>query len=604
MAAGNANGAALAALQNRTVQIAIGVVLLIIILAGAILFFVNASKNLGAYRQIVSGLDQGRALEIAAQLKSAGIEANVIANETGGSAVQVREKQYDAAVLELAKSDLLVTDDFKLFDKTDWAASDYEKRVKYMRAIGGETSRLVSRMEGIRWAKVHVTIPPDKVFASRYEKDKTSASVIVELEPGRILNNNQVASILSLVSGYVPELDPSRISIIDSKGRIYSSATNGDESGTFTSSANWASTIQSVNSDIERRIQSYLDGVTGTGKSRVAVSTRIINEKVTRNKTTFFPGAIGTHEYSEEALGDAASSQPYVGETFPAPPPRQINENYHQSSGSEMVDSRLKKDLPPNELTSAYSTNNLPSLPNNSRYVCAPNDEICKRNYRRHNFAIHSYPSYEQVMTESPSGTISQVKASVVVESGSLPISINQLKEGIAAAAHPGMSPEDVQVVLSNPPAIKEEPSPKNKVSLFGNKEESKSFPWLTWILIVGGFIVFIWLLGRLAALFTRKPPPIKEPFRPNPLDGFNNTRRQEPLIPQEPLPTPSPTLAPEEIAPPLTSSSNDLPFDLEDEFALENENNIPRPNSQTPQQPQIKTQKRRPRMIIEDDGI
>ena len=613
MAAGNTNGAALAALQNRTVQIVIGVVLLVIIVAGAILFFANASKSLGVYRPIASGLDQGRALEIAAQLKTAGIDANITANETGGSTVEVREKQYDSAVLELAKSDLLITDDFKLFDKTDWAASDYEKRVKYMRAIGGEISRLVSRMEGIRWAKVHVTIPPDKVFASRYEKNKTSASVTVELEPGRILSNNQVASILSLVSGYVPELETNRISIVDTKGHIYSSATNGDENSNFMNGGNIATTIQSLNSDIERRIQVYLDGVTGIGKSQVAVSTQIITEKTTRNRTTFFPGAIGTHEYSEEALGDAASSQPYLGETFPAPLPKpvSVNNNY-QSAGTEMIDSRLKKDMPPNMLSSNTASsqanvqtyNSANNMPDDSRYVCAANDEACKRNYRRHNFSIHSYPSYEQVMTESPAGTISQIKAAVVIQSGSLPVSVGDIKKGIAAAGYPGMNPDDVQIVLSNPPPAKEEPAPKNKVSLFGNKEDNKGFPWQTWLLIVGGFIVLIWLLGRLTSLFVRKPPSIKEPFsRPAsaPTDGFNNPLRETYQAPPPPQPRPTQAPPPENISRP--PADDDLPFDLDDEFALGDE----KPAPAQPSRPQVKPsqpERRRSRVVIEDDGI
>ena len=211
-------------LLNRTVQIAIAAFFVVLLIVGIVLFMVNKGKDLGQYKPLLKDLDQARALEISSQLNSKGLSTEVTAGETGGVTVSVRDKQFDQAALEMAKSDLLLTDDFKLFDKTDWAASDYEKRIKYMRAVSGELSRMVSRMYGVRWGKVHVTIPPERLFTSRYIKDKTSASVMLELEPEHNLTSSQVSSILSLVSGYIPEIETSRISITDTKGHIYSTA--------------------------------------------------------------------------------------------------------------------------------------------------------------------------------------------------------------------------------------------------------------------------------------------------------------------------------------------------------------------------------------------
>jgi flagellar biosynthesis/type III secretory pathway M-ring protein FliF/YscJ len=662
MAAGATNGTP-PVFMNRTFQIIAGVVFLIIIITIGILVAVNASKSLGNYRDLVRGIDQSRALEIAAQLKSAGIETELIPTDTGGVAVQVREKQFDAAVLELAKSDLLLTDDFKLFDKTDWAASDYEKRVKYMRAVGGELSRLVSRMDGIRWAKVHVTIPPDKVFASRYEKDKTSASVTIELEPGRTLNRSQVSSIISLVSGYVPEIEPNRISIIDTKGRVYSSASGGDSDGAMTGGGfDVAGQTQAVNSVIESRIQSYLDGVVGPGKAQAAVSTLLSTEKETRNKTTFFPGAIGTHEYSEEALGDAAATPAYNGTGQFTPPPRPVG-SYYQSQGTDMVDPRLQKDMPgnlpagsnqafaaptqdvpqvgsigimpgkngnypdPSKQPSPYESGGLYNMGSNpiggasggstnpndpTRFVCAANDEACKRNYRRHNFSIHSYPSYEQVMTESPAGAVRGIKVSVVVEKGSLPVSINQLKEGVAAAADPSMSPADVQVILRPTINVSEKTTPKNKVTL--GRNEDGSWPWWMILLAIPIFLIvafIVWQLvaGFLGLILKGKPKNFREeplfPPRPSPspLDRLDLGRRPqqtpyENTAPPQPAPPAPTTNTPlpnfEDVPSTPRKAQPDLPFDLDDELAIED-----KPQVTTPRRP---APKQRPKVVIEDE--
>lgn len=677
------------ALQSRPVQIGIAIAVVVILLVGSILFFSNASKNLGTYKTLLTGIDQGRALEIVAELKTKGLETEIIPAETGGVEIQVREKQYDTAVLEMAKSDLLLTDDFKLFDKSDWASSDYEKRVKYMRAVGGELSRLVSRMEGVRWGKVHVTIPPEKLFTSRYLKERTSASITIETEPGRTLSNSQVSSILSMVSGYVPDIEPNRISITDTKGRVYASAYIDDESnGGIGLNSNLASQNQTASSNIQRRVQDYLDSMLGAGKSNVAISLKLASQKTTKNITTFSPGAIGTHEYSEEALGDAASSAPYVGMAAQnAPPPREVNNayGYPQSQGMDLVDPRLQKDMPGNrtagslqdeqvrnqnqqmppqmaaplngqsqpyaypdpskqpspyaETNGLYAMGNQGGVPQNAqsmtppqdptRYTCAPNDEACKRNYRKHNFAIQSYPSYEQTMIESPAGAIQEIKVSVVVEKGSLPVSIGQLKAGIAAAADPSIDPNSVEVVL-RPPMPGKEKEAKNKMLFFGNSEDG-SFQW--WWIPLGLLVFFvIFLLFRgIGSLLVGKPKTFRDkvPYpspaprpntspSPNPFDRLDNfepkprspeeeslqTNTRTNVPPSEPYqPTaPAPGNFDEDfqMTPPTPSpkrGGSDLPFDLDDEFA----DKAPE-ETKTVRQPNIRPQRQKPTVIIEDD--
>ncbi|MDX1920557.1 MAG: flagellar basal-body MS-ring/collar protein FliF [Candidatus Caenarcaniphilales bacterium] len=704
-------------LQNRPLQIAIGVGLLILIVAGVIFFSINASKDKGPYEPLVQGVEQARALEIAAELNSKGIETEIVPTDTGGVAINVRKKQMDNAVLEMARSNLLSTDDFKLFDKTDWAASDYEKRVKYMRAVGGELSRLISRMDGIRWAKAHVTIPPEKLFTSRYIKDKTSASVTVETDPGRTLNRDQVSSILSLVSGYVPEIEPGRVSIIDTKGQVYSSATSGAEDGGVvgTGGFDWAGKSSVVNSTIESRIQSYLDGVLGPGKSRVAVSTVLTTKKTTQNITKFSPGAIGTHEYSEEALGDGAKGAPYTGNEMNsmAPPPRPVDEygrGSWQSNDTEMVDPRLRKDMPrefyekqqfkdnafkdprghsynpctggsndgpmcyentgrdpsiqPNPNSQAqglYSmgsqnfagkgqqgylnpnyqntqANNMGAAPTaDARYVCAAGDEACMRNYRRHNFAIQSYPSYEQTMIESPAGAVSQIRVSVAVEKGSLPVSVSKLKAGIAAAADPNMLPSEVEVILTPSKAKKEETKKQNGVFLMG--KDSGGFQWW-WIPALILVIILVFLVFRaIGSLLVGKPKTFRDrvPFpapapspnnrQNNPLDrlDFGNQtpvfrddlppqqppnqppRAPESNIPARPQNQPSPRFDEDIPSSPTNQPTNqrqqDLPFDLDDEFSATNPP-PPQPRQESaPNQPQVRQQRQRPKVVIEDNN-
>lgn len=296
------------ALQDKRVLMGAGGVLLVIIVAVIILFVVNAGKNLGPFKPLLKGIDQVRGVEICSYLKTGGIEYEMVQGETGGVEILVREKQYDDAVLRLAGNQILKNDDLGLFDKTDWAASDEERRVKLIRAISGEVSRVISRMEGVKSATAHINIPARKLFRSNGEL--ASASVYVEMKPGRALSDEQVSSIISLIRGYYAEIRPNHVSISDDK-RVY--AEISDEEDGLNGSVNGIAKIDSERSSVERRIQNYLDSLFGQGRATAVVSISLDNSKVIENDTTFTPGAIGTHEYKEEAIGDPARQAPFRG---------------------------------------------------------------------------------------------------------------------------------------------------------------------------------------------------------------------------------------------------------------------------------------------------
>ncbi|HEY9885819.1 MAG TPA: hypothetical protein V6C96_01025, partial [Vampirovibrionales bacterium] len=629
----------------------------------------NSGKDMGAFKTLVRGVDQGRGLEIVALLNKNGLETETTQTDTGGVGIQVREKQYPLAVLVLERSQLLHTDDFSLFDKTDWAASSYEKRVKYMRAVSGQISRMVSRMDGIRWAQAHITLPPEKLFTSRYIKDKASANVMLELEPMRKLSSGQTASIINLVMGHVPELDISQISITDTKGHVYSSKSGDPDSPGYDSGGQLSTLTAAFTSAIESRVQDYLDNMVGFGKSKVAVSTRVTSQKTTKQITTFSSGAVGTRKYSEEALGDAALQYSEDGSyLFKSPQPKPVE----GMSSEEGYDARLQKDRPDSGYSNIQDTSNnvINNASNNGldtgRYQCASSDEVCKRNYRKHNLAVQNYPSYEQTQIEAPPGRLERIKVSVVIEEGAIPVGLNELKSVIAAAADPDMSLNDVEIILR--PAIKNNAEPKKKDNLVVeafNEQVKGGFKWW-WIPIILILIIIVFSIFRaIGSALVGKPKTFRDkvPFKEqqsNTNNGFPQANTQSNTYSQQPPPQKSQpssfeerlnygmnqqnTQAPNPLGsqqqqptstnpnPPQTNTNQqesfeeefnqpknnedsqmeDLPFDLDDEFSLEDNENTKQEEkpltddinkeSTKPQQtkPNIKS-KPKPRITIED---
>jgi flagellar biosynthesis/type III secretory pathway M-ring protein FliF/YscJ len=290
----------------------IAIVVAALIVVGIIFIAVNSNKpdeNQGKLVPLVREIDQSRAFEIIAKLKSVNIEAKVNNGEKPGEyVVEVYENAVETSYLALSRTNLLEDDDYGLFDSNDWAASDYDKRIKLQRAINGDLSRIISRMDGLRSATVRVNVPEQQLFTEL--QDSTTATVQIELEnEGDELTKSQAKSIVNILRGYVPNLDESKISIVDTQGHSYSTFKEEDEAG----SDEYIDEIEKINSIVEKRVQKYLDVVIGSGDYEASVSVSLSREKVQQNQTIYTEGAVGSKQRSSENLDTTADGAEVQG---------------------------------------------------------------------------------------------------------------------------------------------------------------------------------------------------------------------------------------------------------------------------------------------------
>lgn len=468
--------------QNRRLVIS-GAIFITVIITLAILVFVwTKGTSKGGQIDLVKRIDQARAFEIISKLKSANIESKIIESDLPGKVnIQVFEKEFDDAALTLARSDLLQEEGYNLFDKSDWAASDYEKRVKLMRAHNGDLSRIVSRMSGIKWATVRVNIPEQQLF-SQYEAP-TTATVQVELEnEGEKLSRTQVKSIINLLVGYVPNIQKSNISIIDTNGITYSTVETEE---VVTSELMEES--EKVNKVVQKRIEEYLEPVLGLNNYIVRVSTEITRKKVQESSTTFAEGAVGQEQIGDERLGGAAQSGVAAG----------------------------------------------PELGGDSK------------GYARVNKVIQRYPSFKQKSVTTPPGIISKVAVAVAINGGLPPgVSLQELKEGIAAIASPNTSADDIKITISEfarPLAVKTKQVREQVAgeragiigqvpSFFSNIIESitgfaKKMPlWVNITIAIIGLLIVINSIARMSA------PPPASPVRPSTVSQINQRTLEKQL--------------------------------------------------------------------------
>ncbi len=172
------------------------------------------------YSMLYGNLSQKDAGDVVAALEQSNIKFKVD-NSTG--AVMVASKDLYNARLKLAGEGLPRGNNmgFELLQQdTGLGTSRAVEAARFHRALEGELARTISTLAPVESARVHLATPKQSVFVRK--KKSPSASVVVKLFSGRRLEKSQVASIVHLVAASVPELDASKVTVVDQKGTLLS----------------------------------------------------------------------------------------------------------------------------------------------------------------------------------------------------------------------------------------------------------------------------------------------------------------------------------------------------------------------------------------------
>ena len=148
----------------------------------------------------LNGVDANRVVEA---LTAADIPYKV---EPNSGALLVKADDLGRARMKVASAGVAPTDNnvgFEILDKEQaLGTSQFMEATNYRRGLEGELARTVSSLNNVKAARVHLAIPKSSVFVR--DDRKPSASVLVELYPGRSLEPSQVMAIVNLVATSVP----------------------------------------------------------------------------------------------------------------------------------------------------------------------------------------------------------------------------------------------------------------------------------------------------------------------------------------------------------------------------------------------------------------
>lgn len=199
-----------------------------------------------------------------------------------------------------------------------FGVSNFMEGARYNHALETELSRSVALLAPVKAARVHLAIPKPSAFARPNEG--ASASVLVELHSGRTLEGNQVQAIVHMVASSVPNLAPTRVTVVDQFGRLLSR--NGDEADGMAVSTEQFEHTRRIEADYARRIEALLGPIAGPGKLRTQVSAEMDFSVTEEARETYAPEkvTVRSEQTSEQTTRGPAEAQGVPGALSNQPP--------------------------------------------------------------------------------------------------------------------------------------------------------------------------------------------------------------------------------------------------------------------------------------------
>jgi|TARA_B100000315_G_scaffold251771_1_gene287187 flagellar M-ring protein FliF len=291
----------------------------VVFIAMAMFFVFLMQRFTGTDLELLySNLDPSDSNQILRQLEAQAVPFQVDAN---GAQILVPSEDVARLRLSLASEGLPSgsTVGYEIFDDASAiGTTNFLQNVNLVRALEGELARTIRSLKTVRAARVHLVLAQRQLFSR--EKQRASASVVVNLGGATRLSGEQIASIQHLVAAAVPDLDPSKVSLIDDRGNLLA---RGDETD---SEQSRSGELEDRRITFERRmgaeVTELLEKSVGVGRVKVTVNAGLDFDRISTTEETFDPdGQVvrSTNSIEEQAQSrDAEGTQPVtVGTNLP-----------------------------------------------------------------------------------------------------------------------------------------------------------------------------------------------------------------------------------------------------------------------------------------------
>jgi flagellar M-ring protein FliF len=270
-----------------------------------------------SYSLLYANLASEDQAQIAQALDAAQIPYRMAA---GGNAIEVASDRLTDARLKLAGQGLPESGGgFALLDKDPgFGVSQFVENARYQHALETELARTIASLRPVEGARVHLAVAHQSAFV--HDHRPASASVFVQLKPGRSLEQEQVTAIINLVASSIPELEASQVTVVDQQGRLLSAPDGHDEVSARERQFDLAHRLED---DYRQRIEALLEPLVGAGRVRAQVVAQMDMTTIEEAREQYRPDSqiVRSEQTSEQNSRDANGAQGGVPGALSNQPP-------------------------------------------------------------------------------------------------------------------------------------------------------------------------------------------------------------------------------------------------------------------------------------------
>jgi len=274
------------------------------------------------YQPVVGDMSGYNPQDVTSILSSNNIEYRM--DPRSGALLVPADQVYDARLKLAAEG---VTDErtigYELLDQDrGLGTSQFMETISYRRGLEGELARTISSMRTVRSARVHLAMPERSVFVR--DAREPTASVFLEVFAGRRLEQEQIASIMNLVAGSVPQMSKANVTVVDQSGNLLTGQDQGGETRQMEDQYEYTSRVEDR---LTRRVASMVRPVVGEGRFRAEVTADLDFSSVEQAEELFNPDqqAVRSERSMTDRRSDGAargipgalSNQPPANATVP-----------------------------------------------------------------------------------------------------------------------------------------------------------------------------------------------------------------------------------------------------------------------------------------------
>ncbi|MDL0430081.1 flagellar basal-body MS-ring/collar protein FliF [Marinobacter sp. TBZ242] len=260
------------------------------------------------YQPVVGDMSGYNPQDVTTILDANGIDYRM--DPRTGALLVPSDEVYNARLKLAAEG---VTDEqtigYELLDQDQGlGTSQFMETISFRRGLEGELARTITSMRTVRAARVHLAIPERSVFVR--DARTPTASVFLEVVAGRRLEHEQIAAIVNLVAGSIPEMTKDNVTVVDQSGNLLTGRDDGGDSRQMEDQYDYTARVEDR---LTRRVASLVRPVVGDGRFRAEVTADLDFSSVEQAEELFNPeqqAVRSERQMSERRAGGAAGGIP------------------------------------------------------------------------------------------------------------------------------------------------------------------------------------------------------------------------------------------------------------------------------------------------------